>query len=204
MSGIRLIRSLAVAAAGVVLVACADNATAPSSSLVPPSRTVSFQRLNGGSIVSAVAWEAGKSPDKAASGVIGPDGGTISIPSADFSISFPRGALASATTITVTPNTDGYVGYDMQPHGLTFAQPVTVTLGLTRTTATEGVFCAYLPGSIGANGRATAIEIEASVTTFGLQSGRVKPVSQTWKLNHFSRYILGSGFVDDSTDTGSR
>lgn len=200
MSRTRLIRTSAAAIVGIIALACADYATAPSNSILPPATTVAYRGLNGGSVVSAVRWLGNRGGDLQTSGTIGPDGGTLSIPGADFTIVFPRGAVSAQTAITIIANSDGYVGYEMFPHGLTFAQPVTVTQGLLHAAQSEGVFCAYLPvgAGVGADGRATAIEIETSTTRYGLQGGRARAVSQTWQLNHFSRYILGSG-ASDST-----
>jgi hypothetical protein len=200
MSRTRLIRLLAASAISVVALACADYATAPTDSLQPPSITVAYRGLEGGSVVNAVRWSGDRGAIRQTSGTIGPEGGTLSIPEADFTIVFPRGALSSSTRITIVPNADGYVGYEMLPHGLTFSQPVIVTQGLNHTSRSLGVFCAYLPvgAGVGADGRANAIEIETSTTNFSGSSGHGRAVSQTWKLNHFSRYILGSGFTDSS------
>lgn len=201
MSRTSLIRTLAAAIVGVIALGCADYATAPSNSIVPPQTTLAYRGLNGGSVVSAVRWTGNQGGDLQTSGTIGPDGGTLSIPGADFTIAFPRGAVSARTAITIIANSDGYIGYEMFPHGLTFARPVTVTQGLLHAAQSEGVFCAYLPvgAGVGANGKAVAIEIEVSTTTYGLQGGRVRAVSQTWQLNHFSRYILGSGATDSTS-----
>lgn len=201
MSRTRLIRLLAASVVGIIALGCADYATAPANSIQPPSTTVAYRGFDGGTLVNAVRW-AGETEDlRRASGRIGPEGGTLSIPGADFTIVFPRGALTSSTNITIVPNSDGYVGYEMLPHGLTFERPVIVTQGLEHVSHSDGVlFCAYLPVGAGvrADGRADAIEIETSTTGYAFESGRVKAVSQTWKLNHFSRYILGTGASDSS------
>src|SRR5213075_261176 len=126
----------------------------------------------GGSTVHGVRWLGnGPSGDLSTSGVIGPDGGTLSIPAADFTIVFPKGALSTNTLITITANSGRYVGYEMLPHGLTFNVPVIATQGLDQVQNTSGVFCAYLPPGqdIGADGSANAFEIEQSTTKFGVQ-----------------------------------
>jgi hypothetical protein len=201
MSGTRLIRYLAAAVGSVIALACADYATAPSASLQPPSTTVFFRGLDAGSLVHGVRWLGnGPSGDLSTSGVIGPNGGTLSIPDADFTIVFPQGAVGKPTLITITANSDGYIGYEMLPHGLTFGVPVIATQGLGRAQKTAGVFCAYLPPGvgIGADGSANAREIEQSTTNYGVQiAGRARAIVQVWTLNHFSRYILASGFTDD-------
>jgi len=202
MSRTRLIRLLAASAVTVIALGCADYATAPTDSLQAPTTIVGYQGLDGGAVVHGVRWSGDRKDLRSTSGIIGAEGGTLSIPEADFTIVFPRGALRSATTITIVPNADGYVGYEMLPHGLTFGQPVIVTQGLEHSSRTQGVFCAYLAvgSGIGANGTANALEIETSITNYAGKSGHA--VSQTWKLNHFSRYILGTG-ATDSTSTGT-
>jgi hypothetical protein len=204
MSRTRLIRLFAASVVTVIALGCADYTTSPTDAIQAPSTIVAYRGLAGGAVVHGVRWSGDRGALHQTSGVIGPDGGTLSIPEADFTIVFPRGALRSSTNITIVPNADGYVGYEMLPHGLIFGQPVTVTQGLDHSSRSQGVFCAYLAlgSGIGANGSANALEIETSITNYAAGSGRLRAVSQTWKLNHFSRYILGTG-ATDSTGTGS-
>lgn len=199
----RLISLLAASVVSVAALACADYATSPADSIQPPSTTVAYRGFENGALVRGVRWSGSDGALHQTSGTIGPDGGTLSIPGADFTIVFPRGALSSSTNITIVPNADGYVGYEMLPHGLTFGQPVIVTQGLTHVSKADGVFCAYLPvgGGIRPDGSANALEIETSITNYAFYSGHIRPVSQTWKLNHFSRYILGTGATDTTSTT---
>ena len=69
--------------------------------------------------------------------VVGPDGGTLSFESGKVVMVFPAGAVTMDTTITVTPSTvvpPSYpkvlptTRYDFGPEGITFAQPVSVTV----------------------------------------------------------------------------
>ena len=193
-------RYLTAALGAMIALACADYATAPTSSLGPPPTTVNYRGLGNGARVHAVRWSSSDGqghPQLRTTGTIGPNGGTLSIPGAGFTIVFPKGALARATTITITSNGDGYVGYDMLPHGLRFAVPVIVTQGLAGIeNLTDALFCAYLaPGEdIAADGTAIAAEIEKSTTKYDARSAgdRAKAAVQIWTLNHFSRYILAS------------
>lgn len=204
MSRTRLLRYLAATVGSIIALGCADYATSPNTSIQPPSITVSQRNLDRGTLVRAVRWSSGRQASSLeASGVIGREGGILSIPDADFTIVFPRGALAQATNITIVANSDGFVGYEMLPHGLTFARPVIATQGLGRVARSEGVFCAYLPAgeAIGANGTVRALEIATSTTKYGVQvAGLAQASVQAWTLNHFSRYILASG-ASDSTAT---
>jgi hypothetical protein len=194
MSRTRLIRNLTASVIGLIALGCADYSTSPTPTIQPPSHTV-YARILGGASVSGVRWNGNRASGEQTSGTIGTNGGTLSIPAADFSITFAPGALSSPTVITIIANSDGYVGYEMLPHGLTFSAPVTVTQGLKHTAKSDGVFCAYLQtGALGTNGLASAFEIETSTTSYG-PNGRA--ISQTWTLNHFSRYILASGATSD-------
>jgi hypothetical protein len=133
------------------------------------------------------------------SGTIGYWGGSLTIPESDFTITFPIGALSRATSITIVSDASGFVSYDMQPHGLTFAKPVIVTQRLRNTEANSvpsgaKLFGAYfedealLTGIV--KGLLNAVEIVTSVT-FSRPDGQAE--YQIWQLKHFSRYMLASG-----------
>jgi hypothetical protein len=170
----------------------------------------SFSIALAGTMAEAIRWgPAHYAGDQTASAVVGPDGGTLTIPGADFSMTIPAGALLEPTWITVVAKAGTYVVYDMFPHGLRFLQPVTAVQGLS-TTASYGtpygnsVRTAYLSeinDQITPDGFAAPAELPAATTYFyGAQ-----PVAETqeWILNHFSRYILISGVwvqVDDGGD----
>jgi hypothetical protein len=154
----------------------------------------------GGSIAKAVMWGPSHSKvDQSVSAVVGPQGATLSLPGADFSMTIPVGALSAPTAMTIVARGGSFVVYDMLPHGLRFALPVTAVQGL-RTTAIygtsvgNGVRSAYLSDGneqIDVDGSVLPVELEAATTYYyGAQ-----PVAQTqvWILNHFSRYILISG-----------
>jgi hypothetical protein len=201
----RVSRYLALALGALAVISCGDYAspTAPTQrKLLPPTLIVgaSFAIVPGGSIAKAVRWGLSHSKvDQSVSAVVGPEGATLSLPGSDFSMTIPAGALSAPTPITVIARGGPYVVYDMLPHGLRFARPVTATQGLGTTasygtSAGNGVRSAYLSPSneqIGSDGSASPVELEAATTYFyGAQ-----PIAQTqvWILNHFSRYILISG-----------
>ena len=92
-----------------------------------------------------------------------------------------------------------YVVYDMLPHGLQFALPVTAVQGLSTTAsygtwAGNGVRSAYLApwnDQVGIDGSVSPVELEAATTYF--YGAQQVARTQVWILNHFSRYILISG-----------
>jgi hypothetical protein len=216
MSGPRLRRFLALVIGAAIGLGCGDYARSTSpppihQKLLPPSLVLgaSFSRVSDGTAFHAVRWgRAHQKVDQSVSALVGPEGGTLSLPGADFSMEIPAGALTEPTTITVVARGGRFVVYDMYPHGLSFLQPVTAEQGLSTTAsyqtwAGNAVRSAYLPEGreqIGYNGSAAPAELEAATTFFyGAQ-----PVAEThlWILNHFSRYILISGVMEEVEDDG--
>lgn len=214
MLGTRALRSFALASSAFFALSCGDpgQITSPPLStvkLVPAATrvTASFSSLRTGTRANAVRWAATHSrAEQSVSAVVDAAGATLLLPGSDFSLTIPAGALSEPTAITVTAKAGPFVAYEMQPHGLRFMKPVIAVQGLS-TTATYGtdagnsVRSAYLPEgreSIGADGLASPVEVEASTTI--LHGAKPVAESHEWILNHFSRYILISGAwvqVDD-------
>jgi hypothetical protein len=209
----KFVRSSVLVLTALVALACSDQSptgpTVPATTndglltgLVggissPVIRIIGFASDPAGIDVTGVKWVPSHvNQVRAVSATIGPAGGVLTIPGSDFGIVFPAGAVLLPTAITITSDASGYVSYDMQPHGLKFAKPVTVTQGLSNTAvygtpAAWTVFGAYLPQDLlDLSGILKALEIEAT-TIYSGPSGR--PEAETWKLNHFSRYMLSSG-----------
>ncbi len=158
---------------------------------------IGFQSDPKGIPVNAVKWTQGHySEVRTVSGTIGRKGGTLTIPGSDFTITFPKGALKQNTKIKIVSDGSDYVSYDMQPHGIKFAQPVIVTQYLKNTSVygtptAWNAFGAYFPTDPTLlDGLLKATEIEMT-TIYGAPKGQ--PEVETWKLNHFSRYMLSSG-----------
>ncbi len=134
---------------------------------------------------------------RTASATIGINGGTISIPGSDFTITFPYGALATPTAITIVSDGTGYVSYDMQPHGITFAKPVIVTQRLKNTSvygtadAWKAVGAYFPTDPLDLSGIIKALETTTTTIFSGSSNGA--PEVETWQLRHFSRYMLASG-----------
>lgn len=169
-------------------------------------RVIEFRSDPNGIPVTAIKWAPTHSNQtRTVSASIGYNGGTLSIPGADFTINFPKGALSTSTWITITSDGSGYVSYDMKPHGLTFARPVIVTQSLKntavyRTPVALNAACAYFSKDpLDLSGILKAAEIETTTiysAPSGQQSGQQQqlvPEVETWQLNHFSHYMLASG-----------
>jgi hypothetical protein len=216
MNRSRLVRSFTLVLATFVAFSCSDySRTGPlaptqaqsgllgglvgtvSGLLGTVIRVIGFTTDPNGIPVTAVKWAPTHLNEvRTVSATIGSNGGSLSIPGSDFAIVFPQGALSAPTAITITSDASGYVSYDMQPHGLTFAKPVIVTQRLNHT-AVYGTplalnsFCAYFPTDLlNLSGILQALEIETT-TIFSGWSGQAEV--ETWQLNHFSRYMLASG-----------
>jgi hypothetical protein len=198
MSSHRAFYRLAVAASAIVLFACGDYTRSTSPALSQAKLAAvrsSFSIVESGAKARAVRWGPAHSrSEQSASAVIGPDGGTLSLPGSDFTMNIPSGALSAPTTITVVSKSGSHVEYEMLPHGLRFLKPVTAIQGL-QNTATYGtddgnaVRTAYLPegrDAIDVDDSASPSELEAATTYFGAAGAE----SHVWIINHFSRYIL--------------
>jgi hypothetical protein len=199
MSSHRALYRLAVAASAIVLFACGDLSRSTSPAVSQAKLVAvrsSFSLVQSGAKARAVRWGPAHSRiEQSASAVIGPDGGTLSLPGSDFTMNIPSGALSAPTTITIVAKSGSHVAYEMLPHGLRFLRPVTATQGL-QNTATYGaddgnaVRSAYLPegrDAIDVDDSAAPSELEAATTYFG--AARIAE-SHVWIINHFSRYIL--------------
>ena len=199
----RTLRGLILTVGAFAGLACGDlgRPTSPSYNpkLLPPTLTVrsAFASLSIGTRARAVKWGPAHSRvEQSVSGVIGPNGGTLSLPGSDLSVSFPSGAVASPTAITIVAESGPYVAYTMLPHGLQFLKPVTAVQGLQNTAvygtdAANSIRSAYLPQgreTIDVNDLAEPSELQAATTYFY----GADPVAETqaWVINHFSRYIL--------------
>jgi hypothetical protein len=199
MSSHRALYGLAVAASAIVVFACGDFTRSTSPALSQAKLVAvrsSFSLVASGAQARAVRWGYAHSrSEQSVSAVIGPDGGTLSLPGSDFTMNIPSGALSALTTITVVSKSGSHVAYEMLPHGLQFLKPVTAIQGLQNTAdygtdAGNGVRTAYLPeggDAIDDDDSASPSELEAATTYFGT-AGIAE--SHVWTINHFSRYIL--------------
>lgn len=157
-------------------------------------KVIEFRSDPNGIPVDAVKWEW-RHETRSVSGIIGSDGGTLYMPSSDFSITFPAGALSKPTYISITSDGGSYVSYDMRPHGIQFAKPVIVTQSLKNTSVfgtsdALNAFGAYFPQDQIDLTNPRALEIE---TTHIFSNSKGEPEIEIWQLNHFSRYMLASG-----------
>ena len=139
-----------VATAGLTLVAAACGVDGPSApGRAAPGRAAPAAaaiRIVSGAVrgrpiasaldtVSVLRRVVPLRSDVADTVVIGPSGGDIRLSAAGVTVHFPAGAVAVPTTIVMTAHAGWQVAYDFQPHGIQFAQPVTIRQDLRRTIA---------------------------------------------------------------------
>ena len=216
----KFVRSFALCLAAVAALSCAD--TTPTGPVAPATAQDGLlSGLLGGAngllgsvlkvVVGVVApvdvhpvkWAATHdNQEHSVRRTIGYDGGTLSIPESDFTITFPYGALSSPQLITIVSDNSGYVSYDMQPHGITFARPVVVTQRLRNTEIygtsqvwnSFGAYFADQDPLASLNILTGVLQAAEKLTTTILASpSGSEPAIQIWQLHHFSRYMLASG-----------
>jgi hypothetical protein len=200
----KLFRSSSLLLAACVIASCSDSAlrspTSPTDSV--PVQTAQASAKIGGLLdvdhlqLRALWWKKKHQDIVPVSKQIGPAGGTITIPETGLTIVFPKNALPSPLTITVTSD-DRYVAYKMEPAGTIFSEDVTVTQLLSFTELAGNplrtqLFAAYIgDDSAKLSGKLPVLEIEPSHTVLSLLTGL--PEAQVWVIRHFSRYMLASG-----------
>lgn len=125
------------------------------------------------------------------SALIGPDGGTISIPEAGLTLVVPPGAVTSSTKFTATALAGRLAAYEFEPAGTKFPVPLQFTQDLTKLSLLDMVTAPVLDGAYFTDtsklnqnlGRAAATEIlPATVDLLRLRVG--------FPINHFSGYLV--------------
>ena len=191
------------AAAGLTMfaAACSDAPTGPSEApaLAVSGATTSSTASETGTTTSAsvavrtLSWSTSVT-QATASAVIGSAGGTLAIPGGGTLV-VPNGAVAANTTFSATRLPGRIVAYDFQPHGTTFATPLTVRVPAAGTnlaaiagSATfQGAYFPSVSGLDQAGAAATVTEFAPSTTVAWDKS------SVSFTVRHFSGYLLSTG-----------
>ncbi len=175
------LRSARSIAAGILITigGCSENpTTATDAASAPEYQRVELQQDAQGGAYSLFGGSL------KAEKVIGPAGGTLTIPGG-HSISFPEGALAEPTTIKAKIDTR-YIQVDLDPHGIQFPAGREPTLSLSYA---------------GAN-LLSLLGLTRLHILYVSESGQIAEVLRTSndnadrkveaRLSHFSRYIIGA------------
>jgi uncharacterized membrane-anchored protein len=134
------LRRIGLLAAVTLMVACSgEPATAPASQLSAPPSVPSQDLLGVLSSLQLTPVLQRTTPLASSitvTKIIDATGGTLSIPAAGVTVTVPAGALSSPTVITMTARAGSILAYDFEPHGITFAKPLTFSQSLSGTNAT--------------------------------------------------------------------
>ncbi|MCC6774787.1 MAG: hypothetical protein IT360_26675 [Gemmatimonadaceae bacterium] len=210
----RLRSLVALCAVSMFATACSDSATsplAPNSAALSTSSTAHAARWSGNSssksptksatrnsnklagspaTVGVLSFKSGINTNTSATKVIGPAGGFLTLSETGFTLFVPAGAVLTPTTFKVTPVGGSYVAYDFEPHGASFAVPLTFMQALSKTNYVSGaeVGGAYFSDKSlidTAGGTANVSELfTLSFDGFGLSF---------FSITHFSGYLVSMG-----------
>ncbi len=129
------------------------------------------------------------SHDYTASATIGTGGGSIRIPEAGLTVTFPAGAVSAPLTVRATALAGGNVAYRFEPHGTVFLKDVTVAQDLSLTGVVSQLLSAQLEGGYFADESTlvggTVVVSETRPATLDLLRLRT-----TFTIRHFSGYAV--------------
>lgn len=135
------VRHATRAAVMIIATACSTDTTAPTT-LVPSDASAargaaitSVAKSSGASLqsVQAVGRLRPLTQDVTVRQVIGPEGGSINLPSHGFTLVVPAGAVAAPTAFAVKALAGRTVAYEFEPHGITFKAPLTFRQSVVTT-----------------------------------------------------------------------
>jgi hypothetical protein len=179
------LRALAALAVFVGAGGCADPVTS-SAGRAPADAQ---HGLLSGILTSVVQRTLPLSKNYVASATIGTAGGSIRIPEAGFTITFPAGAVSAPVAVKATALAGSNVAYRLEPHGLVFQKEPTIAQDLSLTGVVNQLLTANLAGgyvpdeSTLQNG--TAVVTETRPATLDLLRLRT-----TFTVAHFSAYAV--------------
>jgi hypothetical protein len=185
---------------GLSIVAGCREGMGPGSSAAPTQLTGSLStRTNRQSVL----LRTNPLRTTQASAVIGSDGGTLRLADAGLTLSVPAGAVAADVEFTVTARAGRLVAYEFEPHGITFALPLTLTQELDGTRAARNV---ALMSTLAGGYFASSAALDSSSGTAEVREllrATVDATSQTvsFPVAHFSGYILAVGRSDSTKTT---
>jgi len=183
-------RVLPLLAALLVAVGGCAESVAPEASVV--SAPEAARPFLGPLLVNVLQRGAPLGREVTAAATIGEAGGTIRIPEAGFSITFPAGAVHEPVEIRATALAGRNVAYRFEPHGLVFDREPVITQDL---------------GAVGALSRLLGLQVEGGYfTDESLLAGGTGVVLETrpaqmdllrmrmsFGIKHFSGYLASSG-----------
>ncbi|MCC6772795.1 MAG: hypothetical protein IT360_16520 [Gemmatimonadaceae bacterium] len=189
-------KAAAQLAVAVLFAACSADPTAHVTSPTAPAASVVAQPLTAGpSLLGALTTlqpiqrRLPLPRDLRVEATIGPEGGTIGLPAAGFSVTVPRGAVTVDTRFSVTALRGAHVAYEFEPHGTVFLRPLDAAQDL-RVTRQPLMRATLKAGYFADRAQLGASSLGALVSE--LIPGRVDPRRSWfhWNIEHFSGYIV--------------
>jgi len=183
-------RALPVLAALCLAVGgCAESVAPEAPATVAPEAPSPFL---GQLLVDVLQRGGPLAREVSAGATVGEAGGTIRIPEAGFSITFPAGAVHEPVAIRVTALAGPNVAYRFEPHGLVFDREPVITQDLGIVGSLTGLLGLQVEGgyftdeSLLAGG--TAVVLETRPAQVDLLRRRM-----SFGIHHFSGYLVSSG-----------
>ncbi len=168
-----------------LLSACGTDSTETTAPLQPASAEHSL--LDGLTRVRPLNRLVPLDHEIVVSATIGAAGGRLSIPETGFELTVPPGAVARHTRFSVRALAGTAVAYEFEPHGTTFRRPLVANQSLYGTKPALGLLRgAYFPDRSLINPSGTSALVSE------LLGGVLNLLdhSFTWRINHFSGYIV--------------
>lgn len=190
------LRSAAFALLALVSFSCAEP-VAPTPPTSTPSALFGLPLGGGGGLITVVDTTVSVLQrgipllaDVSASATIGPEGGSITIPSTGFRLDVPKNAVFTPTTITVTAVAGTNVAYEFQPAGMVFNKRLIVSQDLSLTTILPAITGTKFVGAyfrsrdeLLSTGSALVHELEPTSADLG-------NLTVQFTVGHFSGYIV--------------
>jgi hypothetical protein len=146
----RVVPALGLAALLGSLAACADAPSAPAAAapaaFTPGPHRDLLTTLTTLTSVGALTWSTPLAKDVTYQTTVTPSGGTIAVPSAGLTVTFPDQFVSKPTTFWVTVKAGSVVAFDFGPSG-TFTKPVTIQLRLQGTNWLQAISPTQLQGA---------------------------------------------------------
>jgi len=175
------------ALAATALFAAAGGCSDPVASGAARTPAEPSYGLVGGILTSVVQRLVPLRQNYVASATIGTAGGTIRIPEAGFTITFPAGAVSAPVTVQATALAGSNVAYRFEPHGLVFAKEPVIAQDLSLTGVVNQLLTAGLEGGYVPD-EATLVGGSAVVTETRPATLDLLRLRMTFSIRHFSAY----------------
>lgn len=139
--------------------------------------------------VTALRWSTTVA-EASASKVIGAAGGTITAPGG-LTLVVPKGAVSANTTFKVTRLAGNIVAYEFEPHGTTFAEPLTITQSTAGTNFNSFLLAPLVRGAYFAD-KGLLDQLAGTALVNELRAATVdrNRTTVTFTVNHFSGYMV--------------